>query len=74
MRVSTLGASMRRHALGREAATWPARSSSTKTSIGEFRFRLTGEGYKTLAGLKGGVETVQRAAQGARAVDKTDEK
>ncbi|MBF4770484.1 DUF1508 domain-containing protein [Nocardioides agariphilus] len=52
-----------------------------KDKKGEFRFRLkssngqivaSGEGYPTKAGANKGVEAVQRAAAGAKVVDKTD--
>jgi uncharacterized protein YegP (UPF0339 family) len=50
-------------------------------SKGEFRYRLesgngvvvaTGEGYKTKAGAKSGIEAVHRAAANAKVVDETD--
>jgi uncharacterized protein len=51
-----------------------------KDAKGEFRFRLkagngevvaTGESYPTLAGVKKGIEAVQRAADGAAVVEPT---
>ena len=52
-----------------------------KDPRGQFRFRLkagngevvaTGESYTTKAGVKRGIDAVQRAAEGAEVVDLTD--